>query len=89
LLLVIPTVFARLDRLPPIATITVPSDGLHDPLLERPRAPPAERLEARGVEAVTTVVARSVLDVAYETRIGAFQLKDPLGDLEVVPVLRR
>ena len=48
---------------------------------------PAERPQLRVVDRVAAIVARPVLDVADQGRVGAGQLEDAVGDLDVLVVL--
>src|SRR5215211_2543229 len=87
LLVVVTLVLARLDRLPPVATLAVPRDRLGETFLESTAWLPPERVDPGGVEAVAAIVPRAVGDVPYEPRIRAAELENQLCHLEIVALL--
>src|SRR5206468_12893814 len=84
---VVAPVLARLDRLPPGAVVAVPLDGLREAFLEAPLGLPAELAQLRGVERVAAIVPGAILDVADQRGVGARELEDALGDVQVLALL--
>src|SRR5215211_82880 len=87
LLVVVASVLARLDRLPPVATLAVPGDRLGETLLESTAWLPLEGVDPGGVEAVAAIVPRAVGDVPHETRIRAAELENQVCHLEILALL--
>ena len=56
-------------------------------LAERVLGRPAERPQLGVVDRVAAIVARAILDVADQAGVGAGQLEDAVGDLDVLVVL--
>src|SRR5215207_4202979 len=87
LLVVVKSVLARLDRLPPVATLAVPGDRLGETLLESTAWLPTEGVDPGGVESVAAIVPRAIGDVPHETRIRAAELENQVCHLEIVALL--
>ena len=87
---VVLAVLARLERLPPVAPLrgTTRRSSARPSSNERSGSQPRARSFEES-SAVAPVVARAVVDVADERRVGAGQLEDPLRDLEVLALVAR
>src|SRR5947209_6745541 len=88
LLVVVPTVLALLDGLPPLAVVAIPLDRRLEPAaVERVVRRPAEVAHLRRVDRVAPVVARAVGDHAHEVGARAGEVEDATHDIHVLALL--